>query len=484
MLLRRARAARRADRPAGAFAYCLGEVADRAVDHGAAVARAGRRVDRIERPQLEDVLRVDRVGIAQPVLDLGDASADAAARARRASARARRHGLARSPACRARAPSRDIARRASALRPSALAGDRREPLQEARGHGRRAAELGGAGEDRPRGAPSACAKSCADRPMRRSGRSRPSSCRIGRLSHGSLRVSGGQVPSTSPPSTTRSAVAGALRAGPRCARARRPSGRRTRRVGDDGVEQVGIVARRDNATASCALLGDLVEGSRERLAVAPAKATPLPRRRSTALESLRDGAGDASEAAARAWPALRAVRAPRASASTSLRGVESAPVSSRARIGAMQLLASSRNVCERMREPALPGAGAARAAPPARERDRGACAPAAAEPAQRMLEQREQRHRPQPPSAASAASRANTPAGVSASGSPPESSTGTFQRASAASTRRASARSGVTRAAVLPRRVDRLAQRDRDGERFLLGVRGLDHRDSPAPRRA
>ena len=55
-----------------------------------------------------------------------------------------------------------------------------------------------------------------------------------------------------------------------------------------------------------------------------------------------------------------------------------------------------------------------------------------------------------PSSAASAASRANTPAGVSASASPPESSTGTFHRASAASTRRASVRSGVTSAAVLP----------------------------------
>ena len=55
-----------------------------------------------------------------------------------------------------------------------------------------------------------------------------------------------------------------------------------------------------------------------------------------------------------------------------------------------------------------------------------------------------------PPSAASVTSRANTPGGASASASPPESSTGTFQRASAESTRRASARSGVTSAAVFP----------------------------------
>ena len=56
------------------------------------------------------------------------------------------------------------------------------------------------------GAPSPCAKSCADRPTRSSGKLRPSSSRIGRLSHGSLRVSGGQVPSFNPPSTSRSTL--------------------------------------------------------------------------------------------------------------------------------------------------------------------------------------------------------------------------------------------------------------------------------------
>ena len=63
-----------------------------------------------------------------------------------------------------------------------------------------------------------------------------------------------------------------------------------------------------------------------------------------------------------------------------------------------------------------------------------------------------------PPSATCAASIANTPALVSASESPPESSTWTCQRSSAATTRRASARSGVTRAAVLSGAFDRFAQ--------------------------
>jgi len=63
-------------------------------------------------------------------------------------------------------------------------------------------------------APSNCEKSCADRPMRRSGRSRPSSCRIGRLSHGSMRGAGGQTPSINPPTTTRSACISRDSSGP------------------------------------------------------------------------------------------------------------------------------------------------------------------------------------------------------------------------------------------------------------------------------
>ena len=63
-----------------------------------------------------------------------------------------------------------------------------------------------------------------------------------------------------------------------------------------------------------------------------------------------------------------------------------------------------------------------------------------------------------PLATACAASRAKTPAGVSISASPPESSKSRSQRASAAITRRASARSGVTSAADLSRcRASRIA---------------------------
>ena len=52
--------------------------------------------------------------------------------------------------------------------------------------------------------PSACTKSCAVWPMRRSGGARPTRARMGRLRNASVMVRGGQVPSSRPPSTTRS----------------------------------------------------------------------------------------------------------------------------------------------------------------------------------------------------------------------------------------------------------------------------------------
>ncbi len=51
----------------------LAEFGDGIVDHGAAVGRARRRVDAVERRQLQDVFGVDRVRVAQQILDLGDA---------------------------------------------------------------------------------------------------------------------------------------------------------------------------------------------------------------------------------------------------------------------------------------------------------------------------------------------------------------------------------------------------------------------------
>ena len=50
----------------------LREFADRFVDKSAAVGGAGRRIDGLEREKPQHMLGVDRVRIAQPVLDVGD----------------------------------------------------------------------------------------------------------------------------------------------------------------------------------------------------------------------------------------------------------------------------------------------------------------------------------------------------------------------------------------------------------------------------
>ena len=52
-------------------AKSLRKVADGGVNDGAALGGARLGVDRIERAQAQNVLRVDRIGIAQPILDLG-----------------------------------------------------------------------------------------------------------------------------------------------------------------------------------------------------------------------------------------------------------------------------------------------------------------------------------------------------------------------------------------------------------------------------
>ena len=65
------------------FGEALREFADGGVDEGAALGGAGFRADRIERGEPQDVLGVDRIRVAQPVLDLGHRKARRPCRARR-----------------------------------------------------------------------------------------------------------------------------------------------------------------------------------------------------------------------------------------------------------------------------------------------------------------------------------------------------------------------------------------------------------------
>ena len=125
---------------------CLGEVAQRGVNDDAAIGRAGRQIDGIELAQLEDVLGVDRIGIAQPVLDVGDRE-----RGRPRGARRLRRGLFDALDLRRtieRARPGDIFRSACArAAPALFAGHRRQALHEARDDGGRAGQFGGIGED-------------------------------------------------------------------------------------------------------------------------------------------------------------------------------------------------------------------------------------------------------------------------------------------------------------------------------------------------
>ncbi len=132
----------------GGQARCkgLGEIAERGVDDDAAIGRARRQVDGIELAQLEDVLGVDRIRVAQPVLDVGDGE-----RARPRGARRLRRGLFDAfdlGGTIERARPGEIFRAARAGEgPVLFPRDGGEPLDEARDHGGRAGELGGIGED-------------------------------------------------------------------------------------------------------------------------------------------------------------------------------------------------------------------------------------------------------------------------------------------------------------------------------------------------
>ena len=78
-----------------AILVALGEIADGVMDDGAALGRAGRKIDGIERRQAQNVFGIDGVGIAQPVFDVGDGKALRPRRRRRLGRRLcrRRHVL-------------------------------------------------------------------------------------------------------------------------------------------------------------------------------------------------------------------------------------------------------------------------------------------------------------------------------------------------------------------------------------------------------
>ena len=103
---------------------------------------------------------------------------------------------------------------------------------------------------------------------------------------------------------------------------------------------------------------------------------------------------------------------------------------------------------------------------------------------QRMLEQRQQGDRiAGPEDGLQAPAAAARPAGVSASGVPPESSATTPKRRSSAETRRARSRSPVTSAALLAGLLDRRRSAMRDRHRLVALVGGLEQRHAGEARR-
>ncbi len=124
----------------------LREIAQRFMHRAAALGRTGGSVEPVERAQLQYVARIDGIGIAQPGLDLGDAEHG---RAQLDSRRRRRPGDARGGRVGIDQPGEPAEALAAheRLAPAHFAAHRRQPLEEARGHGRRTADLGGAGED-------------------------------------------------------------------------------------------------------------------------------------------------------------------------------------------------------------------------------------------------------------------------------------------------------------------------------------------------
>ena len=209
-------------------------------------AASGSFAERLERPQPQDISRRrshrDRgsasrsaspkaaSAAARPAARAAGASADRSRAARRGCRAQREHLRAARPHRRRQAPRRH---RRSAAAASARRRAARRPARSAR-------------VSHTSGWPSACAKSCAARPIRRSGGSSASAARIGRESSGSSRVCAGHVPSFRPPSTTMSTLCRRASSAPQMwMRGSSPPRRRTVARSISAAKSAGIVARRD-----------------------------------------------------------------------------------------------------------------------------------------------------------------------------------------------------------------------------------------------
>ena len=411
---------------------------------------------------------IDRIRIAQPGFDLGDGQSagprldrrrgrgprQARRPAARPSAAPRaRHSLSVGASCSLPAPGRCVSCIRRCSQREAMVG---APSALRRGSAAR------------RGPAASMAKSCAARPMPRSGCSSPSVARMGRENQGSAPAACGQVPSF------KSAQNGEVETlQPRFQRAQNGQARMLaeggahRRLHRQAAEQ-----RRHR--------------SRVRWRASPAAATAATARTTAPRLRHRHRARAGSpvcSSQASASAAARCAASRSSSGDVALREqlLPAAPGARRSR----PPVASAANFGSGG------GCGAGRwrwpwQCRPGPDRDAGRASTSG--PAR--APGRETRRRPRPrrakgclsnassgtgakcASAASASRQRKAPALVWASGRPAESSMAMSQRAISAATRRARLRSGVTSAAVRPGCFQRLAQGQRDRQRFLRRIGG------------
>src|SRR5271169_1323904 len=129
-----------------AFGEVLSKVADGGVNDGAALRGARLGIYRIKHPQTQNMPRIDRIGIAQPILDLGYRKTLRSRRTRWLWRRSVRWRDLFRPVELARPGEISVAALDGFL-PTPLAGDSGKALDEARRHRRRAVYFRGMTQD-------------------------------------------------------------------------------------------------------------------------------------------------------------------------------------------------------------------------------------------------------------------------------------------------------------------------------------------------
>ena len=290
-----------------------------------------------------------------------------------------------------------------------------------------------------------------------------------------MRDSPGQVPSLRPPSTTRSKATQARFQAAQDAHARVADFRTANdALGDDGVEQFGVIAFADGETGGGRAFDEFREGARRRVDAGKRVVAQLRIERGDHIAVPGGEKGKWMIAGLQPFQRRQRVAEP----GNEVGGdVEFIVGNQPARIAAVKLVAVVAECGERLRKAVAARARARAAQQSAFESGDGDAVRAllGAKPQQWMLEQRQKRHRLE---AAERGFRrqpcehAGRRVGERVAGRVVDRDLPTRQRGGDAARQRAV---GRHQGGGLARRFERFAQRDRDGERLFLGVGRLDH---------